>query len=126
MERQWPGDAAELVERAVTGELRSATGDGTFSRGRDMGRATVKIRKRGTGVSVEADGSMGVWAIVERGTRAHDVVAGRGKLLRTTQGPRKRVRVSGVRGRRSWSRGVQSAMPRVKSSAQSAFREVVG
>lgn len=125
-ERQWPGDAAALVGRAVTAELRSATGDGALSRDKSRGRATVATRKRGGTAVVEADGNMGVWAIIQSGTRAHTVDAGAGKVLRTPQGPRRRVRVSGVRARRTWTRGVADGMPKAKASAQRAFGEVVG
>lgn len=125
MERQWPTDAAALVERAVTDHLRSATGDGALSHDKGGGRATVTVRRRGGSATVEASGSMGVWAIVQNGTRAHDVVAKRGRVLRTPAGPRNRVRVSGVRGRRTFTRGVTAAGPAVRRSAAQAVREVV-
>lgn len=124
-ERQWPDEAAAVVERAVAGQLRSATGDGAFSHGRKMGRATVAVRRHGKTTVVSADGSRAVWAILERGTRAHDVKARAGKVLRTPNGPRAKVHVSGVKGRRSWSKGVESATPQVRSSAQKAVRAVI-
>lgn len=126
MERQWPQDAATVVERAVTAQLRSATGDGSFSHGRDMGRATVTVSRRGKGARVEAGGSQRVWGILQKGTKAHTVDAGPGKALRTPRGPRRRVSVSGVRPRKSWDKGVQAAAPAVNASTARAVHQVVG
>lgn len=126
MQREWPRDAAVVVERAVTGQLRSATGDGALSRGRDLGWATVEVDARPGSAAVTAGGSMAVWAIIERGTEGHIVDAGEGRVLRTPYGPRRRVSVSGAPGKRTWSRGVAEAMPRVRASAGDAFRELVG
>src|SRR5690348_6185709 len=105
MERQWPADAAAQVERVVTADLRSATGDGALSR-LSGGRATVVVRRSAGGATVEAGGNRGLWAILERGTKPHTVTAKRGRLLRTPAGPRPRVQVSGVRARKTWSQGV--------------------
>lgn len=127
MTQQWPNAAAALVERAVTAELRSATGgDGALSHDKGGGRATVMTRRRGQGAAtVEAAGSIGTWAILQRGTRPHTVNARRGKVLRTPYGPRRTVRVSGVRGRRTWTQGVDDGLPQARASARAAFREVI-
>lgn len=126
MEQEWPRAAAEVVERAVTAQLRSATGDGTLSHGRQLGRATVDVDARPGQASVTAGGSMAVWAIIQRGTRGHVTDAGPGRVLATPFGPRRRVEVSGAPGKRTWTRGVAEALPRVRSTADDAFREVVG
>jgi len=125
MEREWPRDAADVLERAVTGQLRSATGDGALSHGRDMGRATVVARGGAGKATVEAGGSMAVWAIIQSGTSGHTVRAGAGRVLRTPFGPRRQVTVSGAPGKRTWTHGVARGMPAVETSAERAFREMV-
>lgn len=126
MQERWPRDAATEVERVVTSALHAATGDGALSHGRNLGRATVEVEARPGAASVTAGGSMGVWAIINRGTRAHDVVAAPGRPLSTPYGPRQRVHVAGAPGKQVWPRAVTAAMPRVRASADEAFREVVG
>lgn len=125
MEREWPRDAARDLERVVTGNLRAATGDGALSHGRRMGKATVDVHGSAGKATVEAGGSMAVWAIIEAGTKPHTVRAGRGGVLRTPFGPRPAVTVSGAPARRTWTRGVARGMPAVETSAERAFRNMV-
>ena len=126
MERDWPRDAAQLVEKAVDAGLRQATGDGGFSHGPRMGRASVRVNASSGRARVEAAGSMAVWTILETGTTPHTVDAGPGRVVRTPFGPRRRVRVSGVSGRHTWTRAVTQAMPQVRRDAADEFRRMVG
>src|SRR5690349_2655469 len=98
MGRQWPGDAADLVKAELERELRADTGDGRLSHGRDLGTARVVVRDRVGEAIVEAEGKR-VWGVLEK---------------------------AGRRPRRTWSRGVKAADPKVKRSADQAWREVMG
>lgn len=98
MERDWPRDAAELVQVETEAAARADTGgDGTLSHGRKLGRATVAIRRSQDGAAAEAQNRR-VWGVLER---------------------------AGRRPRRSWSRGVKAADPKVKRSADRAWSEVI-
>ena len=122
----WPREASQIVQRDAERQLRAATGDGSLSGGRDLGRATVTVKASAGRASVAQSGSARVWAIVEGGTKPHTVKARRGKLLRTPYGPRPSVTVAGTPAKRPWSRAVTSAMPQVEASARRAFTDVVG
>ena len=126
MADEWPRDAGELTQRTIDQQLKAATGgDGGFSRGRSLGRATVTVKPRAGGATVTASGSGAVWKIVEHGTGAHTVKAkGRG-YLRTPYGPRRQVTVGGVRARHTWTKGVAAAIPQVRADAARTFSQVV-
>lgn len=120
----WPADAAELVDDAITQRLRADTGDGGLSHGRAMGRATTRITRRDGEATVEADGSMRVWGIIEGGTTPHTVTAGPGRLLRTPYGPRSRVRVSGVPARHTFTEGAEKGLSEAAKDAESAWARI--
>lgn len=121
----WPTQGAEVLARSVDDALREATGDGGFSHGTELGRASVEVEGGRTTADVVAAGSARVWGILEGGTTAHEVKAKPGKVLATPAGPRRRVRVGGVRPRRTWTRGVESGLPLVERDADRAFDRMV-
>jgi hypothetical protein len=75
---------------------------------------------------VAADGSRAVWTILEDGTSAHDVVARSGSFLRTPYGPRRRVHVSGVRPRRTFTEGAERGLDVAARDAESAWARIGG
>jgi hypothetical protein len=120
----WPADAADVVNESIRRRLAADIGDGTFSHGRTMGRATTRITVRGGSAEVAADGSRRVWGILEGGTSPHVVRARPGRMLRTPFGPRPTVRVSGVRARRTFTEGADDGLTRAARDAESAFARV--
>ena len=127
MANEWPRDAGELTQRTIDQQLKAATGgDGGFSRGRALGRATVTVQPRAGGATVTGSGSGAVWKILEEGTGRHTVTARPGKFLRTPHGPRRQVTVGGVRARRTWTKAVAVAIPQVRADAARTFARVVG
>lgn len=122
-----PAAGAQLLEAAIESQLRADTGgDGGFSRGRDMGRATIDVDAGRGSADVSAAGSMAVWAILERGTRGHETHARAGGVLATPYGPRRSVRVSGVGPRRTWTRANDQAMPRIVADTERRFAQLGG
>jgi hypothetical protein len=122
----WPADGIAVVDEAITARLRADTGDGGFSRGRRMGRATTRITKASGSAEVVADGSRAVWTILEDGTAAHDVVAPSGGFLRTPYGPRRRVHVSGVRARRTFTLGAETGLDAAARDAETRWARIGG
>jgi hypothetical protein len=123
----WPAQGADVLARAVQDQLRADTGgDGGFSRGRNLGRADVTVDPGRGQAEVAGSGSMAVWTMLEHGTRPHEVRAGRGRVLATPYGPRPYVRVSGMRPKRTWTRGVQAGMPQVGRDGDQAWGRVGG
>ncbi len=101
-----PGQAIEIVDKAITQRLRADTGgDGALSRGRKLGRASTQTTKRKGEAEVTPSGSHGVWGILQGGTRGHVVQAKSGGMLATPYGPRKRVEVSGAPAKRTFTEG---------------------
>lgn len=110
-DRDAPGEAIDVVDEEITRQLRADTGgDGGLSHGRNLGRATTTVTKGDGEAEVVAAGSMRVWGIIEGGTRAHTVDAGVGRVLATPYGPRRRVRVGGARGRRTFTESCARGM----------------
>lgn len=105
-----PGEAIALVDDAITAQLRADTGDGSFSHGPDLGRATTRTTKRQGEAEVQADGSRRVWGILEGGTSGHTVTASAGRVLRTPFGPRRSVTVSGVAARETFTKSCAKGM----------------
>jgi hypothetical protein len=122
----WPAQGIQLVDQAITDRLRADTGDGSFSHGRNMGRATTRIQKGRTEASVAADGSMRVWGIIEGGTSPHTVTASRGRMLRTPYGPRAQVHVAGVRARHTFTLGADKGLDAAVRDAESQWARVGG
>src|ERR1043165_1990059 len=81
--REEPTSAIRLVDDAIRAQLRADTGDGAFSRGRKLGRATTRINRGNDSAEVVAAGSRSIWTILEQGTGGHEVRAKKGKVLRT-------------------------------------------
>lgn len=121
----WPAEGADVLADAVERQLRADTGgDGRFSRDRSGGRATVEVDAGRGQADVTGAGSMGTWAILEHGTRSHDVAAAEGRALSTPHGPRRSVRVSGVRPRETWTRGVDDGMSDLERDGAAAWSKV--
>ncbi|HKV67682.1 MAG TPA: hypothetical protein VJN72_06300 [Gaiellales bacterium] len=99
----WPAQAAEVLARAVDERARADTGgDGRFSHGKKLGRADVDVDAGRTSADVFGAGSIGLWAILENGTR------------------------KGVQARRTWTRGVDAGMALVERDADTAWQRVGG
>lgn len=122
--RQQPRTVAETVDEAVRQQLRRDTGDGALSNGRKLGRATTRVTVRDDSSEVVADGSRAVWGIIEGGTTGHVIEAPRGKLLRTPHGPRRRVRVAGVRARRTFSDAAQRGLDDAQRQLESDWAQL--
>jgi hypothetical protein len=121
----WPKQGAEVLSRDVTDRLRADTGgDGRLSHYRGGG-ATVQVTSGAGTAEVAGSGAMGVWAILESGTTAH-TVTGRGArgVVLSPYGPRRSVRVSGVRGKQTWSQGVDRGMDAADADAGRAWAQV--
>jgi len=109
--RDAPRQAIRVVDDAVTQQLRRDTGgDGGFSHGRNLGRATTRVTSSAGEAEVAASGSLRVWGILQGGTSGHEVRPGGRGLLRTPYGPRPFVRVSGVSARETFTRGAQTGL----------------
>lgn len=114
-----------MLARAVDEQLRADTGgDGALSRGKSLGRADVDVDAGRTSADVSGAGSIGLWALLEHGSRGHTVTAERGRVLATPYGPRPQVKVSGVPARRTWSKGVEAGMELVERDADKAWSKV--
>jgi hypothetical protein len=101
-----PGDVIEVVDDAITARLRADTGgDGALSRGRSLGRASTRVTKRKGEALGDPAGSHGVWGILQGGTKAHTIVADRGRALLTPKGPRPKVRIPATRARHTFTEG---------------------
>jgi len=121
----WPAQGADVLQRAITSQLQADTGgDGGLSHARNLGRANVEVDAAAGSADINGSGSMAVWVMLEHGTRAHDVRAGRGRVLRTPFGPRTVVRVSGMAAKRTWTRGVEAGMPQVARDGDAAWSRV--
>lgn len=124
-ERDAPRDAIRVVDQAVRDQLQRDTGgDGGFSHGRDLGRATTRVTSSAGEAEVEASGSMRVWGILQGGTRGHEVRAAKGKFLRTPQGPRRSVRVSGVSARETFTTAAQAGLEDAARELERAWGEL--
>ena len=110
----WPRAGAEESARAITKRVQRDTGgDGGLSGARELGRATVEVDASSGEATISAGGSMSIWAMIESGTSSHEIRArgsGRRAVLRTPYGPRRTVRVSGTRGRRTWTEGSEDGL----------------
>lgn len=123
--REQPRTAIEAVDDAVTRQLRRDTGgDGSLSNGRKLGRATTRVTERDGEAEVSADGSRAVWGILEGGTTGHVIEAPRGRLLRTPKGPRRRVRVSGVRARHTFTDAARTGLADAERELQRAWAQL--
>jgi hypothetical protein len=120
----WPAKGAEVVDEAITQRLRADSGDGRLSHDKGGGRATTRIIKSSGSADVVADGSRGVWGILEGGTRPHTVDAGKGHALRTPKGPRRIVKVSGARGKRTFTEGAQRGLEQAAKDAEAQWARV--
>jgi hypothetical protein len=106
-----PGEAIAPVDEAITARLRRDTGgDGAFSRGRNLGRATTNVRRSNGEAEVTSAGSRAVWGILQGGTVAHVVRAAPGRYLATPSGPRRLVNVSGVSARHTFTEGAAAGI----------------
>lgn len=123
---EWPRDAADLIAQRMTTALRADTGgDGRFTNSK-MGAGTVDAKTAAGGASVAAGGSQGVWTWLEHGTRGHTSQAAPGHALRTPQGPRAKVKVRGMRAKRTWSRNIGRAVDEAKADAKARLGRLVG
>jgi hypothetical protein len=114
-----PGEVIDVVDEAIVDQLRRDTGgDGAFSLGRKLGKATTRVTARPGEAVVAASGSRSVWGILEGGSTAHTVKAKRGKLLRTPYGPRPSVRVSGVPARHTFQRGAETGLDKAEAELE--------
>jgi len=120
----WPARGAELVDEAILARLRADSGDGSLSHDRRGGRATTRIIKASGSADVVAAGNRGVWGILEGGTRPHTVTAAKGRTLRTPYGPRREVRVSGVRGRHTFTEGAARGLDLAAKDAEAQWARV--
>lgn len=113
--------AAEVVERFL---FDDTGGDGAFSNA-PWGAATVTVEDWGREEAVVmATGSMGIWAILENGTKGHKIYA-RGRALSTPYGPRRFVEVKGARAKETWSRGSVAGLVAAEQEIEATFDEVV-
>lgn len=120
-----PGDAIGVVDTAILTRLRADTGgDAGFSHGRNLGKASTRTTVRRGEAVVEADGSRQVWAILQGGTTAHVVKASQGRFLRTPHGPRREVRVRGVRARETFSEGADRGLEMAARELDRAWSRV--
>lgn len=123
-----PGETIELVERAIDAQLRADTGgDGALSNARKLGRATVETTRGRGDAEASAAGARVIWSWLERGTSAHVVEAkgrGRSAVLATPYGPRKRVKVSGMRAKRTWSRGADEGMRNAERDIERRWSQI--
>lgn len=120
-----PRQGAEMLADAIEARLRADTGgDGGFSHGREMGRATVDVRASAGTADVIGAGSRAVWAILEHGTASHDVHARRGGVLSTPHGPRRSVHVSGVAARQTWTKANEATIPLVQRETERRFAQL--
>lgn len=71
-----------------------------------------------------ASGSRRVWAILERGTSGHTITAEPGRFLRTPAGPRRRVTVSGVRARETFSEACQDGLTKAARELERGWQGV--
>jgi hypothetical protein len=125
--REQPAELAEVIDERVTEQLRRDTGgDGALSNGRALGRATTRIDARVGEAEVRADGSIGLWRLLESGSKPHEIAAPRGRLLRTPYGPRRSVHVRGVRGRRTFSTGAQRGLTDASREMQQRWAQIGG
>lgn len=121
-EREEPRSAIRVVDDAVRQQLQRDTGgDGGFSHGRNLGRATTRVTSRAGEAEVAAAGSLRVWGILQGGTSGHETRASRGRLLRTPYGPRPSVRVSGVRARETFTTGAQEGLDDARQELERAW-----
>jgi hypothetical protein len=115
---EWPRDGAHLIQTRMESALRADTGgDGRFSHSK-MGAGTVDARTASGGASVAAGGSNGVWTWLEDGTRGHTSQAATGHALRTPYGPRQKVKVGGMKAKRTWSRNIGRAVDEAAAAAR--------
>ena len=125
--RDWPAAGAHAgAERVAQLVARDTGGDGRFTNMRG-GAATVEVAARPSEAEIRAAGNPGLWAILEHGTKAHTIRPRRrssATVLSTPYGPRPFVRVSGVRARRTWTKGVRAGLVEARRSAEQAWREV--
>lgn len=125
-ERALP-DAIDVVDQAITQRLRADTGgDGAFSRGRNLGRASTTVTTGAGEAVVSASGGMAVWAILQGGTSGHEVRARRGRVLATPFGPRPVVHVGGVAARRTFSEAAERGLDDAERRLTEAWARVGG
>lgn len=121
----WPRHGAVALQHELDAALRADTGgDGALSHARDLGAASVEIDASPGEADVNGAGAMAVWVMLEHGTRAHKVAAPKGRTLNTPYGPRPFVHVSGMRAKRTWTRGLDRGMPAVERDAEQAWSKV--
>lgn len=109
----WPRLGAQLIAQSVQKQLHTAPGGGNI---RGIGSATVTVDSSPGSADVSAAGSRRVWSWIEDGTSAHRIAARstrRTDALRTPYGPRRRVKVRGMRAGHTWSTGLARADPQV-------------
>lgn len=109
--------AAEVVERVLASD---SGGDGAL-RNAPWGAATVSVEDWGREeAAVMASGSMGVWTVLEAGTRGHRIWA-RGRALITPYGPRRFVDVEGMSAKGTWTKGKAGGLAVAEREADAAF-----
>ena len=119
-----PDLGARTLTESIDDQLRSATGgDGALSRHKG-GAATIESDVTNRSAEVRASGSMGVWAIIEDGTRPHTVNARPGSALWTPYGPKAMVQVSGIAAPHTWTNGVEIGMPQVEQALDAEFAKL--
>lgn len=126
--RSFASDAPTLgaTTAAATIEQQAAAdtgGDGRLSNHKS-GAATVSVEGGQGEATAEAGGSLGVWAILEDGTSAHDVRPRNGRFLMTPMGPRRMVHVRGVAARGTWSKGVAAGMVEAERELMAGWQGV--
>lgn len=121
---EWPNRGAAVASRRVDAIVAADTGgDGRLSNYRG-GRATVAVEEGGGEAAVRADGSLGLWSILEEGTKAHTVRARPGGFLATPFGPRRMVQVAGVHARQTWTKGAAAGLVAAERDAYDAFDRI--
>jgi hypothetical protein len=118
----WPRHGAEVAAGVLRGEL-AADGGGSFSNAPGMS-ARVEVRP-GSG-SAEVVGAGGGWTWLQHGTRAHTVNARSGGFLRTPFGPRRRIEITGMAAKGTWTKGAGRAVDAAQRDAAAAFSKAVG
>ena len=131
---EWPPVGGKAAAGPVRDRVRADTGgDNKFSRMKRGGRTAVRVVPvDASTVDVVAAGNIGLWHILEKGTKPHRVQGkrrGRGKkakrgLLATPYGPRPYVDVRGVAARRTWTESVVQGMAAAQESADRAWARV--
>ena len=118
----WPRHGAEVAAEIVTAAL-AGDGGGRFSNAPHM---SARVEVRGGNGSASAVGVGGGWTWLEHGTRSHTVNAKGGGFLRTPYGPRRKVEITGMPAKRTWTRGAARAVDAARKDAAAQLAKAVG